>query len=221
MSLSKPTVARRPFAATSEKYNMEHASGKVTVSNFPYHVIQSLPGYTKRARPGLTASDVAKDAARYLAEYSDTEGCPMPYKGRDVGFYLWMQAGRKKLEWDTIVKLVSANRKRDPEKNSARYFGHREVIEEEKGRAEKRDLNRLVRYVVQEGVCSGCQVEFQYDELTLDRTRPGRWRIRIIQRDVDVPALQQCQRFPIRRLGMCLYFMIRGPVHKECASHNN
>ena len=135
--------------------------------------IRTLPGYTKRAGPGLTASDVAKDAARYLAEYADTEGCPMPYEGRDVGFYLWMQAGRKNLEWDTIVKLVSANRKRDPEKNSARYFGHREVIEEEKGRAEKRDLSRLVRYVVQEGVCSGCQVEFQYGDLTLDRTKPG------------------------------------------------
>ena len=173
MSLSKTTVARRPFAATSEKYYLEHASGKVTISNFPYHVIQSLPGYKKRERPGLTASDVAKDAARYLAEYADREGCPMPYQERDIGYYLWMQAGRRNLEWATILKVVSANRKRDPDKFSARYFGHREVIEEEKGRAKKRDLNRLVRYVVQEGICSGCQVEFPYVDLTLDRTKPG------------------------------------------------
>ena len=97
----------------------------------------------------------------------------MPYQERDIGFYLWMQAGRKKLEWATILRVVSANRKRDPGKMSARYFGHREVIEEEKGRAEKRDLIGLVRYVMQEGVCSGCHVEFPYVELTLDRTRPG------------------------------------------------
>ena len=106
MSLSKTTVVRRPFAATSEKCYLEHASGKVTVSNFPYHVIQSLPGYTKRERPGLTASDVTKDAARYLAEYADREGCPMPYQERDIGYYLWMQAGRRNLEWATILKVV-------------------------------------------------------------------------------------------------------------------
>ena len=84
-----------------------------------------------------------------------------------------MQAGREKLECATILGVVSANRKRDPGKMSARYFGHREVIEEEKGRAEKRDLIRLIRYVMQEGICSGCRVEFPCVELTLDRTKPG------------------------------------------------
>ena len=172
MSLSESIMAEQPFAATSEKYNMEHASGKVTVSNFPYHENQSLPGYTERERPGLTASEVARDLARYLAEYADREGCPIPYQERDVAFYLWMQASRSKLEWATILAVVSANRKRDPWKMSARYFGHREVIEKN-GRANKRDLIKLVQYVLQEGICSGCQVEFPYAELTLDRTKPG------------------------------------------------
>ena len=172
MSLSESIMAERPFVATTEKYNMEHASGKVTVSNFPYHKIQSLPGYTERERPGLTASDVTRDAARYLAEYADREDCPLPYEERDVGHYLWWQASRGKLEWDTIITVVSANWKRDPWKMSSRYFGHREVIEKN-GRAKKRDLIKLVRYIIQEGICSGCQAEFTYAELTLDRTKPG------------------------------------------------
>ena len=172
MNLSEATMEERPFAATNEKYNTEHASGKVTVSNFPYHEIQSLPGYTERERPGLTASEVARDLARYLAEYAVREGCPIPYEEYDVGGYLWMQASRSKLEWATIIAVVSANRKRDPNKMSARHFGHHEVIEKN-GSAEKRDLIKLVRYVMQEGMCSGCQVEFPYAELTLDRTMPG------------------------------------------------
>ena len=68
------TLAEPPFAATIEKYNIEHAHGKVTVSNFPYHVIQSLPGYTERDTPGLTASDLTRELARYLAEYAARQG---------------------------------------------------------------------------------------------------------------------------------------------------
>ena len=86
------TMAEQPFAATIEKYNIEHANGKVTVSNFPYHVIQSLPGYKERDAPGLTASDLTKELARYLAECADAKDCPIPYQERDVAFYLWMQA---------------------------------------------------------------------------------------------------------------------------------
>ena len=33
----------RPFANTAEKYNSEHASGKVTVSNFPYDEFKAYP----------------------------------------------------------------------------------------------------------------------------------------------------------------------------------
>ena len=135
-------------------------------------MIQSLPGYTKRDTPGLTASDVTKELARYLAEYSDAKDCPMPYQERDVAFYPWMQASRKMLEWGPILMVVSANWKRDLRKQIAHYFGHREVVQK-KGRATKRDLIKLVRYVMQEGTCTGCQLEFPYGELTLDRTKPG------------------------------------------------
>ena len=172
MSLSESTMAEQPFASTVTKYNMEHARGEVTVSNFPYHEIQSLPGYTARDRPGLTASDVTRELARYLADYADNNDCPMPYQERDVASYLWMQASREMLEWTQVLEVVRANRKRDRRKKVSHYFGHREVIEK-KGRANNRALIKLVRYIMQEGICAGCQVEFRYDELTRDRTKPG------------------------------------------------
>ena len=46
--------------------------------------------------------------------------------------------------------MVSAHWKRNRRKDVAHYFGHREVIEW-KGRANKRDLSEIVRYVMQEG----------------------------------------------------------------------
>ena len=172
MSLSESAVAERPFGSTVAKYNMEHARGKVTVSNLPYHEIQSLPGYTTRDRPGLTASDVTRDLARYLAEFADSNGCPIPFEERDVAFYLWMQASREMLEWAQVLEVVRANWKRDRLKKVSHHFGYGEIIEE-KGRANIRTLIKLVRYIMQEGICAGCQVEFRYDELTRDRTRPG------------------------------------------------
>ena len=33
---------------------------------------------------------------------------------------------------------------------------------------------KLVRYVTQEGECSGCLKEFRFDQLTLDRIMPGK-----------------------------------------------
>lgn len=89
MNLSEATMEERPFAATNEKYNTEHASSKVTVSNFPYHEIQSLPGYTEREWPGLMASEDARDLARYLAEYAVREGCPIPYEEYEIGGCLY------------------------------------------------------------------------------------------------------------------------------------
>lgn len=172
MSLCDSTMAERPFASTVAKYDKEHARGKVTVSNFPYHVIQSLPGYTGRDSPGLTASDVTRELARYLAEYAYDNHCPIPYRERDVAFYLWMQASRGMLEWTPVLEVVRANRKRDRQKRITHHFGHREVIDK-KGRANSRDLIKLIRYVMQEGTCAACQVEFQYDDLTWDRTKPG------------------------------------------------
>ncbi|MCY4652337.1 MAG: HNH endonuclease [Dehalococcoidia bacterium] len=172
MSWNASAAAEPPFAATSEKYNMEYADGKVTGSNFPYHEVQSLSGYAERLTPSMAASDVAKELARYLAEYADSGDCPIPYQERDVAFYIWMQASRGMLEWITVLKVVRANRKRDRQSRITHYFGHRAVIDQ-KGVAKKRELIKLVRYIMQEGICTGCHVEFPYDQLTRDRTRPG------------------------------------------------
>ena len=172
MSWNASATTERPFATIVEKYDMEYANGKVNGSNFPYHEVQSLPGYAERRTPSLTASDVTRELARHLAEYADSNDCPIPYQERDVAFYLWMQAGRGMLEWTRILKVVRATRKRDRQQRISHYFGHRAVMET-KGRAGYLELIKLVRYIMQEGMCGRRQVEFRYDELTLDRTRPG------------------------------------------------
>ena len=169
---SMTATSERPFAATIEKYNAEHASGKVTGTNFPYHEIQSLPGYSERQRPGLTASDVARELANHLADYSESHGCPLQYQQREVAHYLWLQASRGVLPWDEVLSIVRANRKRDGHPQIAHYFGYCEVVGPD-GSAKYKKLIKLIRYIMQEGVCAGCQVEFQFSDLTVDRIKPG------------------------------------------------
>ena len=164
----------RPFASTAEKYNSEHASGKVTVSNFSYDELQSLPGYSKRGTPGLTGSDVAKELAKHLTDYAAVKGCPLRYQQRDIAHYFWMQAGRGMLEWEEVLSVVvRANRKRDHHQRIAHYFGYREMVWP-KGKTGKMRLIKLVRYITQEGVCAGCQTEFSYGDLKRDRIKPGK-----------------------------------------------
>lgn len=174
----------RPFASTAEKYNTEHARGKVTVSNFPYNEIQKLPGYSERGTPGLTGSDVAKELAKHLTDYAATKGCPLHYRQRDIAHYFWMQASRGMLEWNEILSVVRANRKRDHHHRIAHYFGYRAMVEP-KGSARDARLIKLTRYITQEGVCAGCQTEFEFRNLTLDRIKPGklggRYELRNVQ----------------------------------------
>lgn len=166
-------VEERPFAKTAERYNTEHASGKVTGSNFPFHEVRTLPGYAERATPGLTGSDVVKELARHLAEYAERNGCPLPHEQRDVAIYLWWQASRRMLEWQEILRAVRATRKRDRRPRIAHYFGYRSIIRKQ-GRARDRKLIKLIRYITQEGECTGCGIEFPFDDLTLDRILPGK-----------------------------------------------
>ena len=91
-------TAERPFATTAEKYTAEYASGKVTGSNFPYREVHSLTGYTKRNTPGLAAVDVTNELTRHLAEYAERNGCPLPYRQREMSQYLWIQASRGMLD---------------------------------------------------------------------------------------------------------------------------
>ena len=59
-----PPTSKRPFATTAERYNDEHSRGNVKGSNFPHHEVRSLPGYSERDKPGLTAADVTNELAR-------------------------------------------------------------------------------------------------------------------------------------------------------------
>ncbi len=165
--------AERPFAATAEKYNAEHAKGTVTGSNFPYHKVRDLPGYTSRSTPGLAAIDVTNELARHLVEYAGRSGCSLPYRRREISHYLWWQASRGTLAWEDILKVVRQTRKRDRQKPRTHYFGYSEVMGL-KGSARKRTLIKLIRYITQEGECAGCRTEFQFSDLTLDRKRPGK-----------------------------------------------
>ena len=162
----------RPFASTAEKYNAEYASGKISGSNFPYDEIQSLPGYSERGTPGLTGIDVAKELANHLTDYAVMKGCPLKYRPRDIGHYFWMQTSRSMLAWNEVLSVVRANSKRDPHQQVAHYFGYCEVVGQ-KGSARDKRLMKLTRYITQQGVCAGCQTEFQFSDLTLDRVKPG------------------------------------------------
>ena len=67
--------------------------------------------------------------------------------------------------------MVRATTKRDPEQRMSHHFGYRKFIGQ-KGMARKKDLIRLVCYIKQEGICSGCKKVFSYKELTWDHTKP-------------------------------------------------
>lgn len=166
-------AAERPFAPTTERYNAEYASGKVTGSNFPHHEVRSLPGYAERNTPGLTGSDVTKELARHLTEYAERHDVPLPCEQRDIAIYLWAQASRNMLAWDEIFNVVRAARKRNGLQPIAHYFGYFKMMEP-KGAARYKRLIKLIRYITQEGECAGCGTEFQFDDLTLDRIKPGK-----------------------------------------------
>ena len=169
---SDPTN-ERPFAKTLEKCNTEMANGEVKGSNFPYHMVRNLPGYTERDKPGLAAVDVTNELARHLTEYAEQKGCQLPYRRRNISHYLWVQASRRMLAWAEIRSVVRAAQKKDRDKPIAHYFGYRAVIEM-KGTARDKKLIKLIRYVAQEGECTGCRNEFRFDDLTLDRILPGK-----------------------------------------------
>ena len=166
-------AAERPFATTAEKYNAEYASGKVTGSIFPYHEVHSLPGYIKRDTPGLAAVDVTNELARHLVEYAERNGCKLPYQQREISHYLWIQANRGMLAWEEVFEVVRATTKRDRRRPIAHYFGYRPIMKK-KGTARDKKLIKLIRYITQEGECAGCQTEFRFDDLTLDRIKPGK-----------------------------------------------
>ena len=77
------------------------------------------------------------------------------------------------LEWEAVLSVVHANRKRDHHQRIAHYFGYREMVWP-KGKSGKMMLIKLVRYITQEGVCAGCQTEFSYGDLKRDRIKPGK-----------------------------------------------
>ena len=166
-------TAERPFAATAERYNIEHASGKVKGSNFPHHEVRGLPGYSERDRPGLTAADVTNELARYLAEYAKQKGSPLPYQQRGMSHYLWLQASRRMLAWEEILSVVQATKKRERCQPIAHYFGYCQILGK-KGTTRVKKRIKLVRYIAQEGECAGCGDEFQFSDLTLDRIKPGK-----------------------------------------------
>ena len=163
-----------PFLVTAGKYNAEHASGKLPRSKFPYDEIQSLPGYSERCTPGITKSDITRELAGHLMDYAESKGDPLQYGQRDIGHYLWWQAERDMLDWTEVFKVVWANRKRNRYKESSRYFGYTEVLGPD-GKADYRRLFRLIRYITQEGICAGCDREFSFNLLTLDRIKPRAW----------------------------------------------
>jgi len=164
----------RSFAATAERYNAEHAKGTVPISNSPNHKVRNLPGYSERNTPGYAAVDATNELARHLVEYAERNGCSLPYGRREMSRYLWWQAYRGMLAWEVILKVVRQTKKRVPYKPPiARYFGY-DTIMKPKGSARNRTLIKLIRYITQEGECSSCLTEFQFDDLTLDRIRPGK-----------------------------------------------
>ena len=160
-----------PFAITKARYNAARAAGKKLVSNFPYHELQSMLGYRERNTPSLSATDVAREIAHHLITYAARHDCPIPHTARDVSQYLYLQTSLGSIEWEDILRVVRATKKRDREQRISHHFGYREFIGP-KGRARKSDLIRLVCYIKQQGICSRCQKEFPYKRLTWDHTKP-------------------------------------------------
>ena len=171
-----PDMTDELFAITKARYNDAHAAGKKLVSNFPYHELQSMPGYKERDTPSLSATGVAEEISHHLITYAARNDCPIPYTARDVSHYFYLQASLGSIEWEDIFRVVRATTKRDPEQRISHHFGYREFIRPKgkarKGKAAKDDLISLVCYIKQQGICSGCQKEFPYKKLTWDHTKP-------------------------------------------------
>ena len=123
-----PPTSKRPFATTADRYNDEQASGNVKGSNFPYHEVRSLPGYSERDRPCLTAADVTNELACYLAEYAKQKGSLLPYQQRDMSHYFWLQASRRMLAWEEILSVVRVARKRGRRQPIGHYFGYCRIL---------------------------------------------------------------------------------------------
>ena len=77
------------------------------------------------------------------------------------------------LAWNEVLNVVRSNWKRDHHQQISHYFGYCEVVGP-KGVARYKKLFKLIRYITQEGTCAGCQTEFQFSDLTLDRIKPGK-----------------------------------------------
>ena len=170
--LLTPT-SKRPFATTADRYNDEQASGNVKGSNFPHHEVRSLPGYSERDRPCLTAAGVTNELACCLAEYAKQQGSLLPYQQRDMSHYLWLQASRRMLAWEEILSVVRVARKRGRRQPIGHYFGYCRILGKN-GTTRAKKRIKLVRYISQEGACVGCRTEFQFSDLTLDRIKPGK-----------------------------------------------
>ena len=168
-----PPPSDRPFALTDEKYSTESACGEVKGSNFPYHEVQSLPGYSERNTSSLSAYDVTNEAARCLEDFAKQQGGSLGYRQRDISFYLWMQASRSMLPWKDILREGRLARKKDPCRPVAHYFGYCHILGKDDSKRNKA-LLKLARYIIQEGVCAGCNTEFPYNRLTVDRIIRGR-----------------------------------------------
>ena len=168
----RPQLDEPPFSSTAEKYNTEYANGKVPGSNFPYYEVQRLPGILGTAYPGALSGRCHQRACHPPCGFRPKRGCPLQYQERDVSKYLWMQASRGMLPWHEIFNIVRGAKKRMRRHRVAHYFGYNEVIGP-KGVSHKNKRIKLIRYITQEGVCVGCQMEFQFSRLTLDRIKPG------------------------------------------------
>ena len=171
--LLRTPTEEQPFSITAEKYNTEYRNGKVPGSNFPYYEVQRLPGYSERSTPGLSAVDITKELAIHLAAFAQSEDCPLQYQERDVSKYLWMQASRGMLAWHEIFNVVRGAKKRNRRQRIAHYFGYDKIVGP-KGVSRYRKRLKLIRYITQEGMCTGCQIEGRFSDLTLDRIRPGK-----------------------------------------------
>ena len=167
-----PPPSDRPFALTDEKFSAECARGEVKGSNFPYREVQSLLGYSERNTPGLSASGVTDELARYLHNFAKQQGRPLPATRDHISRYLWVQASRGMLPWEEILRAVRVARRKDLCRPIAHYFGYSQMLEP--GTRKKGELLKWVRYIAQEGVCAGCSAEFPYSDLEKDRRKPGR-----------------------------------------------
>ena len=74
---------------------------------------------------------------------------------------------------ESVLEVVRATTKRDRHQPITHYFGYRAIVKK-KGTARDKKLIKLIRYITQEGECAGCRTKFRFDDLTLDRNKPGK-----------------------------------------------